>query len=123
MSELVKDSVSDTKSPHGGPAFRCGDVQIGRERPSGVLFHLYILTQFSWVKRCNPTVLGMEGFLTTAEAARQLGVDTRTVYYYARDINDFPQPRRFGRALMWPEGAIAAWRIAHPARRKGGDQA
>lgn len=63
-------------------------------------------------------MLGMDGFLTTAEAAALLGVDARTVYYYARDVADFPQPERFGRALMWPTAALADWRKAHPSREK-----
>lgn len=62
----------------------------------------------------------MDGYLTTGEAAEALGVDARTVYYYARDAADFPQPTRFGRALMWPEQPIRDWRTKHPARRKAG---
>ncbi|MFI7073579.1 helix-turn-helix transcriptional regulator [Micromonospora sediminicola] len=58
----------------------------------------------------------MEGYLTTAEAATKLGLTSRTMYYYARDHADFPQPQRFGRALMWPAAALEAWRTKHPAR-------
>ena len=64
----------------------------------------------------------MTGYLTTKEAAAVLGVDDRTVYYYARDNADFPKPERFGRALMWREEAIREWRKQHPARGKATQQ-
>jgi predicted DNA-binding transcriptional regulator AlpA len=63
-------------------------------------------------------VLGVNDYLTTAQAGELLGIDTRTVYYYARDVEDFPQPNRFGRALMWRAEDLAAWRSRHPARTK-----
>lgn len=60
----------------------------------------------------------MDGYLTTAEAAAMLGLAERTIYYYLRDSEKtgFPEPRRFGRALMWDEQALLAWRESHPAR-------
>lgn len=60
----------------------------------------------------------MEAFLTTDEAADVLGVEPRTVYYYLRDRtkNGFPEPKRFGRALMWEKEPLIAWRAEHPAR-------
>jgi predicted DNA-binding transcriptional regulator AlpA len=61
-----------------------------------------------------------DDYLTTAQAADVLGVAERTVYYYARDHQDFPEPKRFGRALMWPEAPLRDWRKKHPARRRAG---
>ncbi|MFB7312954.1 hypothetical protein [Streptomyces sp. NPDC056192] len=62
----------------------------------------------------------MEGYLTTKEAAVLLGVEERSVYYYLRDKdkNGFPEPKRFGRTLMWEAGPLTAWREEHPARAK-----
>jgi predicted DNA-binding transcriptional regulator AlpA len=67
----------------------------------------------------------MQGFITTKEAAHVLGVTERTMYYYLRDREKlgFPEPQRFGRALMWEEEPLLKWRAAHPARPKPGDQA
>jgi predicted DNA-binding transcriptional regulator AlpA len=64
--------------------------------------------------------LGVEDYLTTNQAAAILGVDERTVYYYARDHDDFPEPKRFGRALMWQEAPLREWRAKHPARPREG---
>lgn len=63
-------------------------------------------------------LLGME-YLTTKEAGDLLGVSGRTVYYYARDYDDFPEPKRFGRTLMWEEAPLVLWRERHPLRDKG----
>ncbi|MEO3856215.1 helix-turn-helix domain-containing protein [Acrocarpospora sp. B8E8] len=60
-------------------------------------------------------------YLTTKQAAEILGVDERTVYYYARDHEDFPQPKRFGRTLMWEEQPLREWRVGHPAKQRGAD--
>lgn len=62
----------------------------------------------------------MDDYLTTKEAAAILGVDARTVYYYARDFEDFPDPKRFGRALMWEETSLREWREKHPAKHRDG---
>jgi predicted DNA-binding transcriptional regulator AlpA len=62
----------------------------------------------------------VDGYLTTREAAELLGIAERSMYYYLRDRekNGFPEPRRFGRALMWPEAPLRQWREEHPARRR-----
>lgn len=59
-----------------------------------------------------------EAFLTTRQAAEALGVDVATVYYYARDYDDFPQPQRFGRTLLWREQPLRDWRAVHPLKRR-----
>lgn len=81
-----------------------------------------ILTQHCWGNVTAPTLLGMDGYLTTAQAADLLGVSARTVYYYARDTDDFPEPERFGRALMWPERPLRQWREKHPARSRASNE-
>ena len=60
----------------------------------------------------------MDAYLTTKEAAELLGVSERTVYYYLRDQekNGFPEPKRFGRTLMWEEAPLLEWRAEHPPR-------
>jgi predicted DNA-binding transcriptional regulator AlpA len=60
----------------------------------------------------------MDEYLTTAQAAEILGIDERTMYYYARDHDDFPEPRRFGRTLMWREAPLRAWREKHPPKKR-----
>jgi predicted DNA-binding transcriptional regulator AlpA len=62
----------------------------------------------------------MDDYLTTKEAADLLGVAERSVYYYLRDREKtgFPEPRRFGRTLMWPAGPLRTWREEHPPRRR-----
>ncbi|MBB4931746.1 putative DNA-binding transcriptional regulator AlpA [Lipingzhangella halophila] len=57
----------------------------------------------------------------TGEAARILGVDARTVYYYARDYADFPEPGRFGSALVWDVQQLKDWRAKHPIKPKRND--
>ena len=58
--------------------------------------------------------------MTSREAAAVLGVSERTMYYYLRDRekNGFPEPKRFGKTLMWREAALREWRAKHPARRR-----
>lgn len=70
------------------------------------------------MKFLDPTVLGVSDYLTTNQAGELLGVDARTIYYYARDHEDFPQPKRFGRTLMWRAEELSDWRTRHPARPK-----
>lgn len=60
----------------------------------------------------------MQGFITTKQAAALLGVTEKTVYYYARDYGDFPQPERFGRSLLWRKEPLEQWRSTHPPREK-----
>lgn len=61
----------------------------------------------------------MSDRVPTSEAARILGVDNRTVHYYARDYTDFPEPTRFGRALAWDPEELRAWRDKHPLKKSG----
>ncbi len=67
--------------------------------------------------KAYPTLLGME-YLTTKQAAELLGVSERTVYYYARDYDDFPEPDRFGRTLMWLGDPLEEWRRRHPLKEQ-----
>lgn len=61
--------------------------------------------------------MNTDGFLSTPEAARRLGVKVESVYTFARRLDGFPQPTRIGRTLLWPEKELDAWRAAHPARK------
>lgn len=58
--------------------------------------------------------------MTSREAADLLGVDVKTMYYYIRDRdkNGFPEPKKFGRTLMWNPDVLRTWRETHPARRR-----
>jgi len=54
--------------------------------------------------------------ITTAEVARSLRVNTRTVYHYIR-YRGFPTPTRSGRVLLHDPDQISEWRRSHPARK------
>lgn len=58
------------------------------------------------------------GYLTTDEAAARLGINRQSVYNLASRGDDFPNPVKVGRASLWSEADIDAWRAKHPARRK-----
>jgi predicted DNA-binding transcriptional regulator AlpA len=62
--------------------------------------------------------MNIEGFLSTPDAAERLGVKVESVYTFARRLDGFPQPKRVGRTLLWPESEIDAWRAKHPARKR-----
>jgi predicted DNA-binding transcriptional regulator AlpA len=62
--------------------------------------------------------VNIEGFLSTPETAERLGVKVESVYSFARRLEGFPQPKRVGRTLLWPEAEIDAWRAEHPARKR-----
>lgn len=60
----------------------------------------------------------IDGYLASKQAAERLGVTRRTLYNLARNSAGFPQPERFGHALMWKTDLLDEWRKAHPARRR-----
>ncbi len=62
--------------------------------------------------------MNIEGFLSTEQAADRLGIKVASVYTFARRLEDFPQPTRVGRTLLWPEAEIDTWRVKHPTRHK-----
>lgn len=56
------------------------------------------------------------GYLTTEQAAARLGINRQSVYNLANRAPDFPKPVKIGRASLWPEAELDAWRVKHPAR-------
>ena len=60
-----------------------------------------------------------DDYLTADEAAEALGIARRSVYYYERYLDGFPQAVRIGRTPMWNRKEIEEWRAAHPARKRG----
>lgn len=63
--------------------------------------------------------MNTEGWLTAEQAAELLGVQRRSVYYYASNVAGFPQPQRIGRTVLWREAELIEWRKEHPARNRG----
>lgn len=63
----------------------------------------------------------MDGYLTSDEAAARLGIARQTLYNLAATRDDFPEPVRIGRTLLWPTDGLDGWRAHHPARRKTRD--
>ncbi len=63
----------------------------------------------------------LDGYLTSDEAAVHLGIARQTLYNLAASRDDFPQPTRIGRTLLWPTDGLNNWRARHPARRKARD--
>jgi predicted DNA-binding transcriptional regulator AlpA len=59
-----------------------------------------------------------DGYLTSEEACARLGIAWRTLYNLAKRSQDFPQPVKIGRTLLWPADQLDTWRAAHPARQK-----
>ncbi|WBB94173.1 helix-turn-helix domain-containing protein [Verrucosispora sp. WMMC514] len=62
----------------------------------------------------------IDGHLTSDDAAARLGIARQTLYNLAQTRDDFPEPLRIGRTLLWPIAGLDAWREQHPARRKPG---
>jgi predicted DNA-binding transcriptional regulator AlpA len=62
--------------------------------------------------------MDIPGYLTTEQAAARLGINRQSVYNLANRAPNFPKPVKVGRASLWPEADIDAWRAKHPARRK-----
>jgi prophage regulatory protein len=58
------------------------------------------------------------GYLTTDQAAARLGINQQSVYNLANRAPDFPKPVKVGRASLWSEAEVDAWRATHPARRR-----
>jgi predicted DNA-binding transcriptional regulator AlpA len=56
--------------------------------------------------------------LSSDEAAEHLGITRQTLWNFARRYDDFPEPRRVGRTLMWSQAKLDAWRRKHPARKR-----
>ncbi|MFD8555683.1 helix-turn-helix transcriptional regulator [Streptosporangium canum] len=59
----------------------------------------------------------MDGYLDADQTADLLGIKRRSLYHYVRRLEDFPQPTRIGRTLLFEKDEIKAWRAAHPSRR------
>ncbi len=62
--------------------------------------------------------MNIDGFLSTAEVAERLDIKVESVYTFARRLEGFPEPKRVGRTLLWPEEQVDAWRAKHPARKR-----
>ncbi|GAA0719640.1 helix-turn-helix domain-containing protein [Dactylosporangium roseum] len=60
----------------------------------------------------------LEGFLTSDEAAAHLGIARQTLYNLAATRDDFPEPKRVGRTLLWSVAGLDEWRGKHPARKR-----
>lgn len=58
------------------------------------------------------------GYLTSDEAAERLGINRQSLYNHATRTPDFPKPTKVGRASLWAEVEIDAWRAAHPKRKR-----
>ncbi|HEY9370148.1 helix-turn-helix transcriptional regulator [Streptomyces sp.] len=58
------------------------------------------------------------GYLTSDEAAERLGINRQSLYNHATRTPDFPKPTKVGRASLWAEDAIDAWRAGHPKRQR-----
>ena len=58
------------------------------------------------------------GYLTSDQVAARLDVQRQSVYNLVNRVADFPKPVKVGRASLWAEAEIDAWRAKHPARRK-----
>jgi prophage regulatory protein len=62
------------------------------------------------------------GYLTSDQVAARLGINRQSVYNLVNRAADFPKPVKVGRASLWSEAEIDAWRAQHPKRsRRGGD--
>lgn len=61
------------------------------------------------------------GYLTSDQAAERLGINRQSLYNHASRTPDFPKPVKVGRASLWPESEINAWRAKHPKRRRAAD--
>lgn len=60
----------------------------------------------------------IEGLISAPQAAELLGVSRATLYRYSYVYDDFPQPVRVGRTVLYDPDRLRAWRAAHPATRK-----
>lgn len=58
------------------------------------------------------------GHLTSDQVAERLGINRQSVYNLANRVPDFPKPAKVGRASLWREAEIDAWRAEHPARTR-----
>lgn len=61
--------------------------------------------------------MDLTGYLTTDEAAERLGINRQSLYNLANRSPDFPKPTKIGRASLWPEEGLDAWRAEHPKRQ------
>lgn len=61
---------------------------------------------------------GIEGLISAPQAAELLGVARKTLYRYSYVYNDFPQPTRIGRTVLYDPDALRAWREQHPVTGK-----
>lgn len=59
------------------------------------------------------------GYLTSDQVAERLRINRQSVYNLVSRVPDFPKPVKIGRASLWPEAAVDAWRAKHPARTRG----
>ncbi|MFC0109239.1 helix-turn-helix transcriptional regulator [Kibdelosporangium aridum] len=55
--------------------------------------------------------------ISAPQAAQLLGVDRNTLYRYSYVYDDFPQPVKIGRTVLYDPDTLRAWR-RDPAIRK-----
>lgn len=56
----------------------------------------------------------IEGLISAPQAAVVLGVARKTLYRYSYVYDDFPQPVKIGRTVLYDPDALRAWREQHP---------
>ncbi|MEV0704637.1 helix-turn-helix domain-containing protein [Saccharopolyspora sp. NPDC050389] len=60
----------------------------------------------------------LDGLISAPQAAELLGVNRATLYRYASTYDDFPEPTKIGRTVLYRPDALREWRRDHPAIRK-----
>ncbi|QRK88252.1 helix-turn-helix domain-containing protein [Saccharopolyspora erythraea] len=64
------------------------------------------------------TMTDLEGLISAPQAAALLGVTRATLYRYASTYDDFPEPVKIGRTVLYQPNELTAWRHDHPAIQK-----
>ena len=56
----------------------------------------------------------LEGYLDARQTADYLGIRVESVSTYLHRFDDFPEPIRVGRGLLFKQTDLDAWRERHP---------
>ncbi|GAB3561091.1 putative DNA-binding transcriptional regulator AlpA [Actinopolyspora lacussalsi] len=58
----------------------------------------------------------LDGLISAPQAAELLGISVKTLYRNSYTYDDFPQPTRVGRTVLYDPDKLRAWRYDHPPR-------
>ncbi|MDP9640158.1 putative DNA-binding transcriptional regulator AlpA [Actinopolyspora lacussalsi] len=60
----------------------------------------------------------LDDLLSAPQAAELLGISVKTLYRNSYVYDDFPQPTKVGRTVLYDPDELRAWRYEHPPRER-----